>query len=70
MTDADRSTWEAKILRIVRALSPHEREVLTRFYLLEQTAEQIHREVGITAADLRQLRLRVKKAILASRRAK
>jgi DNA-directed RNA polymerase specialized sigma24 family protein len=69
VNEEDRRAREAKLLRrLVRALSPLERDALTRFYLLEQTPDQIHRDLGIDPGRLRELKSRVRKALLANRR--
>ena len=43
-------------LKILRSVSPNDREILIRFYLQEQTPEQICREMDLTEEELRLLR--------------
>lgn len=41
------------MLRVLRAMSGRERKALHRFYVLEQTTEQIQREMGMTETQFR-----------------
>lgn len=47
-------------LKVLRGMSEREREILTRFYLYEQTQEQICREMGLTETQFRLLKSRAK----------
>lgn len=47
-------------LKVLRGMSEREREILTRFYLYEQTQEQICKEMGLTATQFRLLKSRAK----------
>ncbi|MEJ5369942.1 MAG: sigma-70 family RNA polymerase sigma factor [Bryobacteraceae bacterium] len=64
-----RNDPEARILReqrvqlmleVLRSISPRDREILTRFYLYEQTPEQICEEMGLTETQFRLLKSRAK----------
>jgi DNA-directed RNA polymerase specialized sigma24 family protein len=44
----------------LQILSPRQREILTRFHLHEQTAEQIRREMGLTETQFRLAKSRAK----------
>ncbi len=46
--------------QILRAISRRDREILTRFYLQEQTQEQICTEMGLTETQFRLLKSRAK----------
>lgn len=46
--------------RVLRSVSRRDREILTRFYLLEQTQEQICREMKLTETQFRLLKSRAK----------
>jgi RNA polymerase sigma-70 factor, ECF subfamily len=48
------------MLRVLRGLSGRDREILTRFYLHEQTQEQICREMNLTETQFRLLKSRAK----------
>ncbi len=48
------------VARILGGLNSRDREVLTRFYLLEQTQEQICEEMSLTATQFRLLKSRAK----------
>ncbi len=65
----DRHDPEAEVLgkqrfrimeQILRAISRRDREILTRFYLHEQTQEQICAEMGLTETQFRLLKSRAK----------
>lgn len=65
----DRHDPEAEVLgkqrfrimeQILRAISRRDREILTRFYLHEQTQEQICTEMGLTETQFRLLKSRAK----------
>lgn len=45
---------------VLRSVSRRDREILTRFYLLEQSQEQICREMNLTATQFRLLKSRAK----------
>jgi len=47
-------------LKVLRGMSEREREILTRFYLYEQTQEQICKEMGLTETQFRLLKSRAK----------
>ncbi len=46
--------------KVLRSVSRRDREILTRFYLLEQTQEQICREMKLTETQFRLLKSRAK----------
>jgi DNA-directed RNA polymerase specialized sigma24 family protein len=46
---------------VLASLPAHEREALTRFYVLEQPAEQIIEELGVSAETFRAIKTRAKK---------
>jgi RNA polymerase sigma-70 factor (ECF subfamily) len=46
--------------KVLRSLSPRDREILTRFYLRNQTQEQICREMDLTDTQFRLLKSRAK----------
>ncbi len=48
------------MMEVLRAISPRDREILTRFYLYEQTPEQICEEMGLTETQFRLLKSRAK----------
>jgi len=48
------------MLKVLRGISPRDREILTRFYLYEQTQEQICAEMGLTDTQFRLLKSRAK----------
>jgi RNA polymerase sigma factor (sigma-70 family) len=48
------------LLRTLRALGTRDREILTRFYLLEQTQPQICREMRLSDTQFRLLKSRAK----------
>ena len=45
---------------VLRSISRRDREILTRFYILEQSQEQICREMGLTETQFRLLKSRAK----------
>jgi DNA-directed RNA polymerase specialized sigma24 family protein len=47
-------------MRVLNGLSPRDREVLVRFYLREQSAEEICRELGLTETQFRLIKSRAK----------
>jgi RNA polymerase sigma-70 factor (ECF subfamily) len=47
-------------MRLLRSLDKRDREVLERFYVQEQTAEQISREMGLTPTQFRLIKTRAK----------
>jgi RNA polymerase sigma factor (sigma-70 family) len=47
-------------VRVLKSIAPRDREVLIRFYLWEQPAEQICREMGLTDTQFRLLKSRAK----------
>ena len=47
-------------MRVLRSLKERDRQVLIRFYAEEQTAEQICREMGLTATQFRLIKSRAK----------
>jgi RNA polymerase sigma-70 factor (ECF subfamily) len=51
---------EDLMTRVLRSMSPRDREILTRFYLHEQPQEQICREMGLTSTQFRLLKSRAK----------
>lgn len=48
------------MLKILKGISPRDREILTRFYLYEQTPEQICQEMDLTETQFRLLKSRAK----------
>lgn len=48
------------MLQVLRSISPRDREILTRFYIYEQTQEQICKEMGLTETQFRLLKSRAK----------
>lgn len=48
------------MLKVLRDLSGRDRDILTRFYLYEQSQEQISREMSLTATQFRLLKSRAK----------
>jgi DNA-directed RNA polymerase specialized sigma24 family protein len=48
------------MLKVLRGLSARDREVLTRFYLHEQSQEQICREMNLTGTQFRLMKSRAK----------
>lgn len=48
------------MLQVLRSIAPRDREILTRFYLYEQTQEQICEEMGLTETQFRLLKSRAK----------
>lgn len=50
----------AIMLKVLRGISRRDREILTRFYLYEQTQEQICAEMELTATQFRLLKSRAK----------
>jgi RNA polymerase sigma-70 factor, ECF subfamily len=46
--------------KVLRGISPRDREILTRFYLHEQSQEQICEEMGLTETQFRLLKSRAK----------
>ncbi len=48
------------MMEVLRGISPRDREILTRFYLYEQTPEQICEEMGLTETQFRLLKSRAK----------
>lgn len=48
------------MLQVLRSISPRDREILTRFYLYEQTPEQICKEMDLTETQFRLLKSRAK----------
>jgi hypothetical protein len=59
MNDAERDATDTNIRLIMSKCSPQELEALTRFYLLGQTPEHIHQNLGFTAGQLTELKARV-----------
>lgn len=57
---AARNNGTAIILRALSALSERDREVLTRFYIEEQSAEQIREELNLTETQYRLIKSRAK----------
>ena len=45
---------------VLESLPAHEREALTRFYVLEQPAEQVIDELGVSAEAFRAIKARAK----------
>lgn len=64
MTEGDLDEQESKLQRLLRDLSPQERDSLSRFYMSGQTPQEIQRDGGLSQVDLLDLRLRLKKAFL------
>jgi RNA polymerase sigma factor (sigma-70 family) len=48
------------MVKVLRTMSPRDREILTRFYLEEQSQEQICDEMNLTATQFRLLKSRAK----------
>jgi RNA polymerase sigma factor (sigma-70 family) len=46
--------------KVLKSIAPRDREILVRFYLQEQTAEQICAEMGLTETQFRLLKSRAK----------
>jgi DNA-directed RNA polymerase specialized sigma24 family protein len=63
--DAGGRAYEAGLRLIMSDLSPLEREALLRFYSLGQTPNQIHRDLDFDVARFRELKSRVRRAVLA-----
>jgi len=55
-----RAQQQAIMLTVLRSLSGIDREVLNRFYLLEQSPEQIQTEMGLTETQFRLTKYRAK----------
>jgi len=51
---------EKIMIRVMKSNSPRDREILTRFYLLEQSQEQICAEMSLTETQFRNLKSRAK----------
>jgi RNA polymerase sigma factor (sigma-70 family) len=51
---------ENLMVRVLRSMAPRDREILTRFYIKEQTQEQICEEMGLTSTQFRLLKSRAK----------
>lgn len=47
-------------LKVLKSIAPRDREILIRFYLREQPADQICREMGLTETQFRLLKSRAK----------
>ncbi len=63
MKSEDPDARVARILtRLLATLNERECEALGRFYLLDHTAEQIQRDLGIGADQLRELKVRIRAA--------
>lgn len=60
--DSDRERKSILLKNFLDQLPGIEREALTRFYVLNQSSVQIHRELGIAPEELRELRTRARKA--------
>lgn len=62
--DPEERLWREQrvqlMLEVLRSISPRDREILTRFYLYEQTPEQICEEMGLTETQFRLLKSRAK----------
>ena len=50
-------------MRVIKTLTPAEREAITKFYMLEQSAEQICSELNMPESEFLKLKSRVKKTI-------
>lgn len=62
-TPEERAMGQEKVdimLKVLRGLSARDREILTRFYLQEQTQEQICRDMNLTETQFRLLKSRAK----------
>jgi DNA-directed RNA polymerase specialized sigma24 family protein len=69
MTDwFSRDSERTRKQRILAALSSREREALERFYDLGEDISEIARDLGMTKRQLRDLKMRVKRAFLAGDR--
>lgn len=55
-----RAQQQTVMLRVLRGMSRRDREVLRRFYLLEQSVEQIQTEMGMTETQFRLTKSRAK----------
>jgi RNA polymerase sigma-70 factor (ECF subfamily) len=68
LSDHDKSTEEEPVLRqheevaeaVLRIISSRDREILTRFYLMEQAPEEICREMNLSETQFRLLKSRAK----------
>jgi len=47
-------------MKVLKGITPRDREILVRFYLREQPADQICREMGLTDTQFRLLKSRAK----------
>ena len=47
-------------MRVLNGLPPRDREVLVRFYLREQAADEICRDMGLTETQFRLIKSRAK----------
>jgi DNA-directed RNA polymerase specialized sigma24 family protein len=53
------------LTRLALHLSPRDKELFQRIYVLEQTREQIRREMGLTETQLRLYKTRIKIRLMA-----
>lgn len=51
---------EDLMVRVLRSMAPRDREILTRFYIREQSQDQICEEMGLTNTQFRLLKSRAK----------
>ncbi|HEU0120752.1 MAG TPA: sigma-70 family RNA polymerase sigma factor [Bryobacteraceae bacterium] len=58
--DAERQQKMEIMQQVLRSISKRDREILTRFYLYEQTQEQICRDMGLNDTQFRLLKSRAK----------
>ena len=68
MTHAGESA-DAALKRVLAELSQKEREALYQSYCLGRTGEQVSKDLGLAAKDLRKLKSSVKAAFSSARRA-
>ena len=66
--DSFESPSHVRFKRLLDKLSAQERDALFRFYCLNETPEQIHRQTGISGPELRALRSRAREEFRALRK--
>ena len=60
MTGSFENPPDPRFKRLLDKLNTPERDALIRFYCLQETPDQIHRATGISEAELRALRSRIR----------
>ena len=67
VTEEESRVRQRRVLRqLLGALTAEEREALTRYYLQQQSPEQIEEELGVSVERLQDLKSRFRAAYLAS----